>query len=115
LQDVPRWTGSALADYSVPFGDRVGFVRAQWSYVGSRTSFNNVPPPIGLPLSPYSQLNLLTGFHQGQWETSLAVRNVANKIGEVGDLLSEGAQLPGRTRYFVTRPRTVVLEVKRKF
>jgi outer membrane receptor protein involved in Fe transport len=115
LQDVPRWTGSALADYSVPFGDRVGFLRAQWSYVGSRTSFNNVPPPIGLPLSPYSQLNLLTGFHQGQWETSFAVRNVANKIGEVGDLLSEGAQLPGRTRYFVTRPRTVVLEVKRKF
>jgi hypothetical protein len=55
------------------------------------------------------------GADQGPWETALFVRNLFDKLGVIGDLQPEGAQLPGRPRLFVTRPRTVGIQVQRKF
>ena len=52
---------------------------------------------------------------QGPWEVALFARNLFDKLGEIGDLQPEGAQLPGRPRYFVTRPRTIGIQMKRQF
>jgi hypothetical protein len=81
----------------------------------SRFSFINTPPPAGLPLHSYNLVNLRVGMDQGPWETALFARNLFDKLGEIGDLQPEGAQLPGRPRYFVTRPRTIGIQVKREF
>ncbi|MGO9995964.1 MAG: TonB-dependent receptor domain-containing protein [Steroidobacteraceae bacterium] len=116
LSDVPKWTGSTSAQYSVPMGaDRSAFLRGDFSYTGYRTSFNNIPAPDGLHLSPFSVLNVRGGVNQGPWEFSLFVRNALNKYGVSGDLLPEGAILPNRPRLFVIRPRTIGLQLKRQF
>jgi iron complex outermembrane receptor protein len=115
LNDVPKWTGSVIAQYVIPMGERQGFLRGDWSYTGTRSSFINTPPPDGLTLHSYSQVNFRVGANQGPWEVALFARNVFNTLGEIGDLMPEGAQLPGRPRYFVTRPRTIGLQVKRDF
>ncbi len=115
LTGVPKWSGSVSGQYTIPIGDRTGFLRAQWQYTGARTSFNNVAPPIGRALPSYTVLNLRTGARQGPWELTLFVENVFDKLGVIGDLIPEGAELAGRPRLFVVRPRTVGLQLQRKF
>jgi len=115
LTGVPKWSGSATAQYVIPMGIRTAFLRAQYEYTGARKSFNNIAPPDGRPLGSYGLLNLRTGFNQGPWELTLSARNVFNKPGVIGDLIPEGAELAGRPKLFVTRPRTVGLELKREF
>jgi outer membrane receptor protein involved in Fe transport len=116
LTGVPKWSGSATAQYVVPLGERSAFLRAQYEFTGARTSFNNVAPEDGgRPLSSYGLLNLRTGVNQGPWELTLSARNVFNKLGVIGDLIPEGAELADRPRLFVTRPRTIGLELKREF
>ncbi len=115
LTGVPKWSGSATAQYTIPFDARTAFVRAQWDYVGARKSFNNVAPPEGRDLGSYGLLNLRAGFNEGPWELTLSARNVFNRLGVIGDLIPEGAELAGRPKLFVTRPRTIGLELKREF
>ena len=116
LTGVPKWSGSTTAQYVVPLGERSAFFRAQYEFTGARTSFNNVAPADGgRPLSSYGLLNLRTGVNQGPWELTLSARNVFNKLGVIGDLIPEGAELADRPRLFVTRPLTIGLELKREF
>jgi iron complex outermembrane recepter protein len=115
LNQVPKWTASMIGQYSVPIDKGVGFLRGDWTYTGLRTSFNESPPPTGLPLHSYALLNLRSGFSQGPLEISLFARNVLNKYGEIGDLIPEGAVLAGRPRLFVTRPRTIGIGAKFSF
>ena len=112
LTGVPKWSGSVTAQYVIPMGgERSAFLRGQWEYTGARTSFNNG----FLPLEAFNLLNLRGGVKQGRWETTLFVQNVFDKRGVLGDLIPEGAQLEGRPKLFVTRPRTVGLQIKRDF
>lgn len=115
LTGVPKWSGSVTAQYSIPLGVRSAFVRGQWEYTGDRTSFNNVAPPTGRPLGSYSTLNLRGGVNQGPWELTLYAENLFDKRGVIGDLIPEGAELTGRPRLFVVRPRTVGLQLRREF
>jgi len=116
LTGVPRWSGSASANYVIPLGERTAFLRAQYDFTGARTSFNNIPPADGgRSLSSYGLLNLRVGLNQGPWELTLSARNLFNKLGVIGDLIPEGAELEGRPKLFVTRPRTIGLELKREF
>jgi iron complex outermembrane recepter protein len=115
LQGVPKWSGSVTAQYTIPLGVRVAFIRGQWQYTGDRTSFLNVAPPTGRPLGHYNLLDLRTGVNQGPWEFTVFLNNVFDERGVVSDLLSEGAELPGRPRLFVTQPRTVGVQVRRDF
>lgn len=115
LQGVPKWTGSIIAQYSVPFDGGAAFLRGDWSYTGSRVSFTNVPPPQGLEEASYSLLNLRLGFNRGPWEAALFARNVFNKLGVIGDLYAQSAEIPDQPRLFVTRPRTIGLQLQRTF
>ena len=116
LTGVPKWSGSITAQYTIPLGEREAFLRGQWEYTGDRKSFINVAPADGgRDLPSYSNLNLRGGIHQGPWEATLYLNNVFDKRGVVGDLMPEGAELPDRPRWFVTRPRTIGLSLRREF
>ncbi|HXA36410.1 MAG TPA: TonB-dependent receptor [Steroidobacteraceae bacterium] len=114
LQNVPRWTGSLTMQYSVPLdSQRTGFMSAQYSYTGSRTSYNNTQA--GLELASYGLADFRLGVDQGPWQLALSVRNAFNKLGVISDLLPDGVQLPSRPRLFVTQPRTIGLQLRREF
>ena len=115
LTGVPKWSGSLTAQYTIPLGERSAFVRGQFDYTSARTSFNNVAPPVGRPLPSYGVLNLRSGMDQGPWELALYVQNLFDKRGVIGDLIPEGAELKGRPRLFVVRPRTIGLQLRREF
>ena len=113
LQNTPRWTAATTLQYSIPLGERTGFVMGQYTYTDSRVSYNN--SPTGLSLPAYSLVNLRAGFNQGPWQAALFVKNLFNTLGVTGDLLPDGAQLPDRPRLFVTRPRTIGIQIRRDF
>ena len=116
LTGVPKWSGSITAQYSIPLGERNAFVRGQWEFTGDRKSFINVSPADGgRDLPSYNILNLRGGLTQGPWEAALFVNNVFDKRGVIGDLMPEGAELPDRPRWFVARPRTIGLSIRREF
>ncbi len=120
LNGVPRWTGSLLADYSVPMSFGKGFVRAQYSFTGSSTSDNN-PVSVYNPAlaqrqrGSYSLVNLFVGGKHESWEASLFVKNLCDVRGNLGDEQSEISELPGRPRWMITTPRTIGIDVKRQF
>ncbi len=115
LTGVPKWSASATTQYTVPLGERSAFIRGQWDFTGARTSFNNVAPPVGRPLGSYSTMNLRAGIDQGPWEVTVFAQNLFDKRGVIGDLIPEGAELAGRPRLFVVRPRTIGLQLRREF
>jgi outer membrane receptor protein involved in Fe transport len=113
LQNTPRWTAAATLQYSIPFAERTGFILGDYTYTDDRVSYNNTTA--GLPLPAYKLVNFRTGFDQGPWRASFFVDNVFNTLGVVGDLLPNTAQVPGRPRLFVTRPRTIGIQLRRSF
>ena len=116
LTGVPKWSGSVTAQYSIPMGERSFFVRGQFDFTGARTTFNNVAPRDGgRELPSYGVLNLRTGMDQGPWELTAFLQNVFDKRGLIGDLIPEGAELEGRPRLFVVRPRTIGVQLRREF
>jgi hypothetical protein len=111
-QNTPRWTAAATAQYTLPLADgRSAFAMGQYTYTGSRVSYNNFSAGYYLP--SYSIVNLRLGLNQGPWQAALFVRNLLDKLGVIGDMAPDGAVLPGRDRLFVTRPRTIGVELRR--
>jgi iron complex outermembrane recepter protein len=115
INEVPKWTGSATLQYSMPLGERSVFVRSQYTYAGSRTSFVNVLPPTGRPLGGYSLVDLRVGIDQGPWQGTLFARNLFNAHAEVADLLGDAPELAGRPQWFIATPRTIGLSLRRGF
>jgi iron complex outermembrane recepter protein len=114
LNQVPAWTGSATAQYSVPIGaDRAAFLRGVWTYTGPRVTYNDDPSGVSLP--GYDLLNLRAGVDQGRWEFALFGNNVLNRYGNLGQLIPESGQIPGRPRFLTTTPLTIGLHVRRDF
>jgi outer membrane receptor protein involved in Fe transport len=113
INQVPKWTSSATAQYSVPLGKRSLFLRSQYTFVGERTSYINVVPPAGRHLSEYSLVNLRIGVHQGPWEVGLFARNLFDVRANLGDVNPEVGELPGRPRWLIATPRTIGIEVRR--
>ena len=113
INQVPKWTGSITAQYSVPLGERSLFLRSQTTFVGERTSFVNVVPPTGRTLSEYTLENLRFGVRQGPWEVGIFARNLFDVRANLGDVNPEVGELPGRTRWLIGTPRTIGIEVRR--
>jgi outer membrane receptor protein involved in Fe transport len=113
LQNTPRWTAATTMQYSLPLRQRTGFIMGQYTYTDTRVSYNN--STTGLSLPAYGLVNVRAGINQGPWQAALFVRNLFDTLGVTGDLLPDSAQLPGRPRLFVTRPRTMGIQVRRDF
>jgi outer membrane receptor protein involved in Fe transport len=115
LNQVPKWTGSTTAQYSIPLGERSVYIRGQYTFTGLRTSFVNVAPPTGRTLDSYSLVNLRFGVDQGPWEAGFFARNLFDVRANLGDVNPEVGELTGRPRWMIAVPRTVGIEVRRNF
>jgi outer membrane receptor protein involved in Fe transport len=115
LNEVPKWTGSTTAQYSIPLGERSVYIRGQYTFTGMRTSFVNVAPPTGRTLDSYSLVNLRFGVDQGPWEAGFFARNLFDVRANLGDVNPEVGELTGRPRWMIAVPRTVGVEVRRNF
>ena len=115
INQVPKWTGSIISEYSIPLGPRALFIRGQYTFTGARTSFVDVAPPTGRALASYSLVNLRVGIDQGPWEVGIFVRNLFDARANLGDINPEVGELPGRPRWLIATPRTVGVQVRRDF
>ena len=109
LQFVPEWTASLVVDYALPNAlfDMDLFLRADVSYVDhSLSQVNAIPRRRGA----YEQIGLRIGLANERYKVALFVRNLTDKIANLGDNRSIAAETPGRPRWVVSRPRTIGLE-----
>ena len=58
----------------------------------------------------YEQIGLRVGLSNERYKAALFVRNLTNKIANLGDNRSIAAETPGRPRWVVSRPRTIGME-----
>ena len=109
LQFVPEWTASLVFNYVVPNAlfDMDLFLRADLSYVDhSLSQVNAIPRRRGA----YEQIGLRVGLSNERYKAALFVRNLTDKIANLGDNRSIAAETPGRPRWVVSRPRTIGVE-----
>jgi outer membrane receptor protein involved in Fe transport len=107
LQDVPKWTGSAGAQYSFQVGDgSSGYLRADYSYTGWSYDTFQFTPVWYRP--SYNSLNVRLGVKKESWETVLFVDNATNVEAVVGLRQFENQR-------FIGRPRTFGLTVRKSW
>ncbi len=106
---VPEWTASLVVDYLLPDAlfDMDLFLRADISYVDHSLSQVNAIPR---RRDAYEQIGLRAGLSSARYKAALFVRNLTDKIANLGDNRSIAAETPGRPRWVVSRPRTIGVE-----
>ena len=113
LNGVPKWTASVTSEYTIPTDFGQAFLRGQYNFVGTSISYANDPG--GRLRQAYSLVDLHVGADDGPWEASLYAKNLFDVRADLGDEQSEVSELPGRPRYLIAQPRTIGVEVLRKF
>ncbi|MBF7015284.1 TonB-dependent receptor (plasmid) [Novosphingobium resinovorum] len=79
VEDVPRFTASATAEYSrTVTGSVVGFGRIGWQH-GSKRSFSAFPSY--LPGDSIDRVDMRAGIGTGRWSLSLFIENATNESG----------------------------------
>jgi len=121
IDDVPLWQASAHTDYSFPLSATLrGVARLNLQYTGSSyANYNRLPtsserdPTYFLP-----SLLLLNGrfeVHQGRWSGALFADNLIDRTSRQDVQNSLIAQVPGRPRYVVNRPRMFGITIRKEF
>ncbi|HEV2650932.1 MAG TPA: TonB-dependent receptor, partial [Rhizomicrobium sp.] len=113
LNGVPKWTAAFTTEYTVPTEFGQAFLRGQYNFVGTSISYAN--DPAGRVRQAYSLVDLHLGADYGPWEASVYAKNLFDERADLGDEQSEVSELPGRPRYLIAQPRTIGLELLRKF
>lgn len=115
LNGVPKWTVATYATYEMPT-ERLGalFFRADYDYVGESESLNNSPLN-GRTRPAYNLVNLKIGTTINRFQYSVYAKNILNEHPNLGDMVSEIVELPGRPRYIVGNPFTIGIEVQSRF
>jgi outer membrane receptor protein involved in Fe transport len=114
VQQVPKWTFNAAADYHFMAVTVPAFVHADFAYVDSSLSASN--DAVNPRLRPaYSLVNARAGVDVNQVELTLFVDNVFDQHANLADVPPEAIELPGRPRIAVNRPRTVGVDARVKF
>ncbi len=115
VQQVPDWTFSANAEQEFSVSSTWdGFALADLSYVGD--SFSATNDAANPRLRPdYLILNLRGGIRRDDLEITAFVDNVTNEIANLSDNRSLAAEIPGRQRLVVNRPRTFGIEIRKSF
>ena len=117
VQGVPDWTGTVSVQYIWPaFGDWEGLFRADGNYYGRSFSANNEGVGADARLrDSWSALNIRAGIISEKWELILFANNVTDERASLADSRSIAAELPGRQRLVVNRPRTIGVEARMRF
>ncbi len=117
LPYIPRWAGSATADYSFPLVNNwTGRVGGGWRYTGhSETAPTSSPQ--ALLLRSYDALDLNAGVSNDRWTMRLFVKNAANKVAYINELPIMNAATGATTevRGVPLQPRTVGVGLEAKF
>lgn len=108
LLNVPRWNGSASAEYTMAvWGGRPAFARIDSSFTGRANSLYDRSSPY-YKRAAYAITNLKFGIEaDSHWRSTIFVDNVFNKIGQTDLPTAISADLPNTRRYAITRPRTI--------
>jgi outer membrane receptor protein involved in Fe transport len=106
-----RFSGNVSVQQDFPlWGSASGFVGARFSYVGERQGiFRPAPPRQVFP--SYTQIDLNTGAHSGNWNLDLYVNNVTDRRG----VLSGGIGTLIPYEFIFIQPMTVGLLISRTF
>jgi len=117
VQGVPDWTGNVSVQYIWPaFNDWDGLVRADGNYYGDSFSANNESVGALARLrESWSALNVRGGIVNDKWDLILFIDNITDERASLADSRSIAAELPGRQRLVVSRPRTIGLEARIRF
>ena len=119
LLDVPRWTGSAGAEYSWQWSPDIAmYGRLDASYTGSANTLYDRSSPF-YRRSGFAEVNFRVGWQPAvkmpRWRASVFVDNLLDKIGETGLPVAISADLPSTRRIAINRPRAVGVKLDLSF
>ncbi len=121
VYQVPDWTGNLSAVWTQPITTEMTVVTSlDYSYTGRSFSGNNLTPGPGGVMQTrerpaYRLMDARIALDRGRWEVALVGKNITNEIANLSDVRTIGAEIPGRPRLFVNRPRTVEIEARLYF
>ena len=112
LENAPKWTGNASAEYRVDFSSETsGFTRMD---INTTTHEHNNfdPTSIYYSLPGYSLANVRIGAKRNRIQSSLFVSNLFNKHTETALYESYAINLPTTRRIGLNRPRTIGIDLR---
>jgi iron complex outermembrane receptor protein len=122
LPEVPLWSGSLTAEYSLPLTDAwLGFVGGGYRYTGS--TFSDVGgqtfegTPAGYPVAAYSVVDLHVGVSSDDLTISLFAKNLTDERAYLSpsNYFNDAFGAPIDIRAPVLQPRTVGISVDKSF
>jgi outer membrane receptor protein involved in Fe transport len=115
LENAPRWSGAASAEYRRELGAGLkGFARLDINTTSY--SYNNFDTTsIYRRLPGYSLANLRFGADMSHWRSTLFVTNLFNKAAETALPLAYAVDLPTTRRVSLNRPRTIGVDFRYDF
>lgn len=112
LPEVPRFLANAALSYSIPLTATVtANFRGDIQYRDATNSQTNARSRFNVPLAPYTLVNLRAGVDWNEWNATVFVKNLTDKRAQIDAISSDQDPLALLT----VRPRTVGLQVTRKF
>ena len=119
LQDVPRWSGSAAAEYGWPLSAGLGaYGRVDVTYTGTANALYDRSSPF-YQRGGFTLVNLKFGLTPSakadKWSLTFFIDNLLNKIGETGLPAAISADLPTTRRIAIDRPRTAGVTLSAAF
>jgi iron complex outermembrane recepter protein len=112
IPNVPRWSGSATADYEIPLTEVLtANLNVGYRYTGDRYSrFSSNPRAINL--GSYGAIDVAASVTDGQWTVRLYGKNLTDKRGYSSDLGSAGVGLQNLS---IIQPRTIGVAMDLRF
>jgi iron complex outermembrane recepter protein len=115
VYQVPDWTGTASATYTIPVDANSSVVTtAGYSYTGSSTSANVTPAQPRIRPG-YSLLDARIAYVFGRQEVAVVGKNLTNVKANLADNRSLAAETLGRPRLVVNQPLTIGVEIRSSF
>lgn len=111
LPTVPRLAASGSAERRWAVGSAEASLRLDASYAGTARSAFNPDNPDYLRMGGYAVFGITAGVKAGTWRADLTVDNLLDKAGRA----SAARNTSGPIEYFGVAPRTLRLQVERRF
>lgn len=117
LQDVPKWTVSASAEYRDRVSDNyTGFAWLDYSYIGPANFLYDRTSPF-YRRAGFAIVNTRIGIEPvaKPWQAALYVTNIFDKRGETDLPVAIAADLPTTRRIGLNQPRTIGVSLRYRY
>lgn len=117
LPQAPEFSGSIFAEYVHPVSENIeARFRIDGRYTDDRVNRVDVVGLPGTPLDSYSTVNALVGLEADDWSLNVYANNLTNELAELdGVLFDDGTVGNIVAGYVRNRPRTIGIQVKKRF